>query len=265
MDYIEINEQFLTLEQGQIFVKQWKYKNTALLKKSPIILFHESLGSVALWRDFPEKLALATQRDIIAYDRLGFGHSSALIDPPDFNFVAKEAEETLPILLKKLGLNHFIVMGHSVGGGMASICAALYPQQCKALIAESAQSMVEEETLYGIRRAKVNFTNEKFLSRLAKYHADKTQWVLDAWTETWLSPEFKKWDLDAYLQRVHCPLLAIHGETDEYATIAQPKRFVDLAQGETELCLIEACGHFPHQEKQEQVLQSIQQFLKNID
>ena len=185
---------------------------------------------------------------MIAYDRLGFGQSSALIDPPDFNFVAKEAEETLPILLKQFGLNHFIVMGHSVGGGMASICAALYPQQCKALITESTQSMVEEETLDGIRRAKVNFSNEKFLSRLAKYHADKTQW-----------------DLDAYLKRVHCPLLAIHGEADEYATIAQPKRFVALAQGDTERCLIEACGHFPHQERQDQVLQSIQQFLKYID
>ncbi|OTG67709.1 alpha/beta hydrolase [Acinetobacter silvestris] len=235
------------------------------MNKAPIILFHESLGSVDLWRNFPEKLAIATQREVIAYDRLGFGKSTARHEALDFDFVRQEAKDVLPALLPFLGLKDFMVMGHSVGGGMATICAALYPLQCKALIAESAQSMVEELTLDGIRRAKVAFADEKFLNRLAKYHGDKTQWVLDAWTETWLSPEFVTWDLEAYLTQVHCPLLVIHGVADEYASLAQPKRFVDLAQGETTLCLIEECGHFPHQEKSEPVLRSIQNFLEKID
>ncbi|WP_416224379.1 alpha/beta fold hydrolase [Acinetobacter sp. ANC 4648] len=261
---METNEQFLTLAQGQIFIKQWKFKPSTHVDRAPIILFHESLGSVDLWRDFPEQLARVTQRNVIAYDRLGFGKSSARYKALNFNFVTQEATEVLPALLQLLGLNEFIVMGHSVGGGMATICAALYPIQCKALITEAAQSMVEELTLDGIRRAKVAFADEKFLNRLAKYHGDKTQWVLDAWTKTWLSPEFVTWDLEAYLTQVHCPLLAIHGEIDEYASLAQPKRLVALVQGETDLCLIEQCGHFPQQEKPEQVLSRIQKFLEKI-
>ena len=147
---------------------------------------------------------------------------------------------------------------------MAAVCAALYPFNCVALITESAQAMVEDVTLEGIRKAKVNFKNEKFFNRLAKYHADKTQWVLDAWTETWLNPAFAAWSLYRYLAQVCCPVLSIHGEQDEYATLAQPQRFVERVQGAAELCIIPECQHFPHQEKPEQVLQVIKQFLANI-
>ena len=43
--------------------------------KPPIVLFHESLGCIELWRDFPRKLSQITGREVIAYDRLGFGQS----------------------------------------------------------------------------------------------------------------------------------------------------------------------------------------------
>ncbi|OTG99711.1 alpha/beta fold hydrolase [Acinetobacter sp. ANC 4973] len=262
---MEIKEQYLELEQGQIFIKQWKFDRIDACQKSPIILFHESLGCVALWRDFPEKLALRTGRDVIAYDRLGFGQSSIQLKPLELDFVTEEGKKILPQILSHLALNDFVVMGHSVGGGMATICAALYPEHCKAVITESAQSVVEKITLEGIQKAKISFNDEKLFNRLAKYHADKTQWVLDAWTETWLSPQFVTWNLDYFLSKVQCPLLAIHGELDEYASIAQPKRFVELTQGINELCMIEDCGHFPHQQKPSEVLASIEKFLKNIE
>lgn len=253
----------IKIGKAELFAQHWQ-KDCTFEQKSPIILFHESLGSVELWRDFPEKLAMVTGRSVIAYDRLGFGCSSALDHPLAIDFVAQEAKSILPILLDHFQINTFIAMGHSVGGGMASVCAALYPRQCQALITVSAQSQVEDVTLAGIRQAKENFKNEKLFNRLAKYHADKTQWVLDAWTETWLSPDFVTWNLDEYLTLIECPLLAIHGEHDEYATLAQPRRFVERGQGENVLAIIEACGHFPHQEKQHEVLEVVEGFLKRI-
>ena len=265
LDKLEIIEDKIGVAQGEIFIKIWKVsENRSSVALAPIILFHESLGSVALWRNFPEKLALITGRDVIAYDRLGFGQSSRLEHPLQYSFVEDEARSILPEILKKYAINQFVVMGHSVGGGMASICAVLYPEQCQALISESAQSKVEQVTLDGIRVAKENFKNEKLLSRLAKYHADKTQWVLDAWTETWLSDAFANWNLDEYLVQITCPVLAIHGENDEYATLEQPRRFVDLSQGENELYILKDCGHFPHIEKQAEVLEVVKEFLSDI-
>lgn len=229
-----------------------------------LFYFHESLGSVELWHDFPAQLALATQRDVIAYDRIGFGKSSVQVHSLELNFIEQEVQDTFSFLFDALGINKFVAIGHSVGGGMAAVCAALYPFNCIALITESAQAMVEDVTLAGIRKAKVNFKNEKFFNRLAKYHVDKTPWILDAWTETWLNPAFAAWCLDRYLAQVRCPVLSIHGEQDEYATLTQPQRIVERVQGPAELCIIPECQHFPHQEKSEQVLQVIKQFLANI-
>lgn len=255
----------LPFHENQIYVKEWQPEPIHDANQACIILIHESLGSVALWKDFPKQLAEITQRRVFAYDRLGFGQSSALTDPLELNFVQLEAEQSFTQLIQYFKLEKFIVMGHSVGGGMASSCATIFPTQCKAVIVESAQSCVEEVTLAGIREAKINFKNEKLFQRLAKYHAEKTQWVLDAWTETWLSAEFKNWNLDQILPKVYCPMLILHGELDQYATLAQPQRFAELTRGEKQLVIIPDCGHFPHFEKTEIVLQSIQLFLNDTE
>ena len=166
---MDTKELYLEIPQGQIYVKRWIVDQKNSFQNAPIILFHESLGSVELWRDFPEQLALATQRDVIAYDRIGFGQSSVQAHSLELNFIEQEVQDTFSFLFDA------VAMGHSVGGGMAAVCAAWYPFNCVALITESAQAMVEDVTLAGIRKAKVNFKNEKFFNRLAKYHADKTQ------------------------------------------------------------------------------------------
>lgn len=103
-----------------------------------------------------------------------------------------------------------------------------------------------------------------FKYRLVKYHGNKTKWVIDAWTETWLSPEFSTWNLDDYIQEIHCPILVIHRVNDEYATLAQPQRFIDYAAStKKSLEILNNCEHFPHKEKEQEVLQIIQQFIKD--
>lgn len=265
MNEIAEIEHHLALIKHQIYVKEWRPNATQCLEKACIILLHESLGCVALWKDFPRKLAEVTQRRVIAYDRLGFGQSSALSHQLPLNFVTLEAEQTFASVVQKFDLKKFIVMGHSVGGGMASVCASVFPTLCKAVIVESAQSFVEAVTLTGIQEAKNNFQKEQLFQRLAKYHAEKTQWVLDAWTETWLSAEFQNWHLDDILPQVYCPMLIVHGEQDEYATLAQPQRFAELTQGEKKWVILSDCGHFPHFEKSSEVLNIIKNFLAEIE
>lgn len=259
----EVSESWIDVPSQQnikLYVKTWTPQS--LHNTTPIILLHDSLGSVQLWRDFPEQLAQITQRKVIAYDRLGFGQSSANPHTLTFHFVAEEATNSFTEILKQFDIQNFIVMGHSVGGGMATCCAAYYPERCKALITMSAQAMVEAKTISGICEAKVMFQQEGQLDRLKKYHGEKAQWVLDAWTETWLSDEFQTWQLDDYLKQVHCPLLTIHGELDEYGSVAQAQRFIDNTAGPSQINIISGAHHMPHKEQPEVVLEIIRDFLK---
>ena len=141
--------------------------------------------------------------------------------------------------------------------------AAAYPDRCCGVVTESAQAFVEDCTLEGIRAARKSFAGPGQLDRLRKYHGEKAAWVLSAWTETWLAPEFANWNLDGELRKVLCPLLAIHGDQDEYGTIRHPERIVSLAGESAESVLLTGCGHVPHREQEQAVLDAVARFVRN--
>ncbi len=258
MSAIVTRDHWIETPAGRLFARRWTPPEAA---GNPIVLMHDSLGCVALWRDFPELLAARTGREVIAYDRLGFGESDPNARVLDPGFVAEEAESGFVPLCEQLGIDRLVLFGHSVGGGMAAVCAARFPGACEALITESAQAFAEERTLSGIRDARDGFARPGQMERLARYHGDKAGWVLSAWVDTWLSEPFRGWSLDPVLPDVRCPLLALHGEDDEYGSRAHPDRFVALSGGEARALLIPGCGHVPHKEKPEVVLKAVADLL----
>lgn len=231
---------------GLLFAQVWV---PDLAQGSPLVLLHDSLGCVALWRDFPQKLAAATGRTVIAYDRLGFGNSAAHPSELALSFVADEAQQGFAQVLQYFGLENFVVLGHSVGGGMAICCAAHYPQACQGLVTIAAQTFVEDRTIAGIRSAQQQFAQPGGMERLAKYHGTKADWVLRAWTHTWLSAGFAHWRLDGVLPQVCCPTLAIHGALDEYGSNTHPQMIASTVQGPASLEILPGCGHLPHKEQ----------------
>ncbi|MBJ7329214.1 MAG: alpha/beta hydrolase [Solirubrobacteraceae bacterium] len=243
-----------------LFAQRWEPREPSG-EATPIVLFHDSLGCVELWRDFPAALAAATGQPVVAYDRLGFGRSPAHPGPPDLDFIAGEARSGFPALCDQLGIEAFIGFGHSVGGGMALHCAAQHPDRCVAVVTEAAQAFVEDRTTAGIREAKAGFLAPGGLARLERYHGDKARWVLDAWTETWLSAAFADWSLDAVLPEVRCPVLALHGELDEYGSTAHPERIAALAGGPASAEILAGAHHVPHRERQDEVLTLTRRFL----
>ncbi len=247
---------------GKLFARSWAYGDPA--GRAPIVLLHDSLGCVALWGTFAQTLARATNRRVIAYDRAGFGASDARADRPGAQFVRDEAVRYFPALCEHLAIDRFIAFGHSVGGGMAIECAALHAAQCAALVSEAAQTFVEDLTRAGIRAAQAQFRDPAQFARLARYHGDKTQWVLDAWIETWLSPEFADWSLDAVLPRVACPTLAIHGSLDEYGTRVHPERIAASVSGPARATIMEGVRHVPHREREAQVAAMVAEFLQPL-
>jgi pimeloyl-ACP methyl ester carboxylesterase len=264
MSGLVTREQNVLTRRGRIYAKLWTPSGVSS-SRPPIVLFHDSLGCVSLWRAFPEHLSAVTQRPVWAYDRLGFGLSDPYPSPLTLDFVAEEPRTTFADLRAALALERFIAFGHSVGGAMAIATAATFPEACQALITESAQVFVEELTLESIRHAREAFAEKGQLERVKKYHGEKAAWVLGAWTESWLSPGFDISRPMEVLPRVRCPTLALHGAQDEYGTLRHPETIAALAAGPVTSAVLMDCAHVPHREKEGEVLQAISTFLARLE
>jgi pimeloyl-ACP methyl ester carboxylesterase len=249
---------FFNIPEGAIYAKKWIPKD--LQYNVPVVLLHDSLGSVDLWGDFPEKLADYLSRIVFAYDRLGFGKSSARDAQPSKEFIWEEADIYFPYIKKALSLDKYILFGHSVGGTM-SIAIAASHTDCIAVITEASQAFVEDLTISGIKNAQKAFQKPGQIERIEKWHGNKAEWVLRAWTDVWLSPEFASWSLAPCIGKVRCPVLAIHGDKDEYGSKSFPEFISGKVGGESEMAILKNCGHFPHRERLQEVMDRVASFL----
>ena len=260
---INTTQYYVETPDGLLLARCWQPEK-AEPAGSTIVLFHDSLGSIELWRDFPKQLSTRTGKPVVAYDRLGFGKSDPHPGQLQSGFIRDEADTGLSYVREALGIGRMILFGHSVGGAMAVACGAAFTHQADAVVTLSAQAFVEERTRAGIRQAMTTFAGEGQIERLARYHGDKAQWVLDAWSGTWLASEFATWTLDDALRRLSCPLLALHGDRDEYGSQAHPRRISRLAGGRSRFVISKDCGHLPIREKPETVLQLTDTFIRAL-
>ncbi len=253
-------DHWIALPAGRVFAREWPAP-TGASDRAPLLLMHDSLGCVELWRDLPALLRDATGRRVIAYDRLGFGRSDARTSPPSLDFVAEEATTGFAAVREQLGVGRFAVLGHSVGGGMSVNIAATWAADCEALVTIAAQAMVEERTLAGLRAARTSFADPSQRERLARHHGDKAAWVLGAWHDTWLDPAFADWSLAPVLPRVACKVLTLHGADDEYGSAAHPRMIGERVAGPAIVEILPGVGHMPHRERPDDVVRRVAEFL----
>ncbi|MGN7871797.1 alpha/beta fold hydrolase [Paracoccus sp. 22332] len=168
----------------------------------------------------------------------------------------------MPYLCSALDLQRVIACGHSIGGGMVIETAAQHAELVVAAVTIAAQAFVEGRTRAGIEDARRAFSDPTALQRLARYHGEKARWVVDAWTETWLAPGFADWSLARALPRVTCPVLAIHGEKDEYGSKAHPERIADGPS--RQMHMLPGTGHVIHRECPQDLAQIISGFLAEV-
>jgi pimeloyl-ACP methyl ester carboxylesterase len=227
-----------------------------------LVLLHEGLGSIAMWRDFPERLAHATASRVVVYSRHGYGNSDPLTTPRTPRYMHDEAERTLPELLDALAIKHPILVGHSDGGSIALIHAGSGARAVAGIVAMAPHVFVEDVSIASIAMARDAFRTTRLRSRLGRYHADVDGAFL-GWNDIWLSAAFREWNIEAYLPRVACPVLAIQGEDDEYGTMEQLARIAEAAPDVRRLKLAD-CRHSPHRDQPDAVLAAIARFVDRV-
>lgn len=226
-----------------------------------LVFLHHALGSVTTWRDFPQRLADATRLPAFSYSRLGHGRSGPADSNRALDYLDHEAFEVLPRVLREAGIAEPILVGHSDGATIALLHASMPASPSRALVVEAPHIFVEDRTVAGIEVAAVEYRTTKLRERLMRHHGDNTDDVFAAWADTWRKPAFRSWNCEHHLPAIRCPTLLVQGIDDEYGTPLQIERIRDRVSGPVEMALIPACGHFPHQEKADETLAVMAQFV----
>lgn len=231
--------------------------------KPTLVLLHEGLGSVQLWKSFPDKLAEATGCRLLVYSRYGYGWSEVLEQPQDLDYMHKEALESLPEVLDRLEIEDPVLVGHSDGASISLIHAGGAGRPVKAVICMAPHVFVEEITTSSIEQAKEVFKSTNLGERMAPYHQDPetTFW---GWNDIWLHPEFKHWNIEEYLPAIEIPVLLIQGADDEYGTLAQLEAITEQVRGRVEQLVLPSCKHSPHRDQEGAVLSGIADFVATL-
>lgn len=229
----------------------------------PVVVFlHEGLGSVSMWKDFPESFCAANRMRGLVYSRYGYGNSTPrpAHERWPVDFMHRQAQEVLPALLDALGIEQPWLFGHSDGGSIALLYAARFPDKVAGAIVVAPHIFVEDVSVTSIRAARAAYLSQGLKPRLARHHADVDS-AFWGWNDIWLDDAFRAWNIEADLQKIRCPLLAVQGENDEYGTLEQVRGIARQAP-QAELLVLPRCGHAPHRDQPEALIREAGEFIR---
>jgi Predicted hydrolases or acyltransferases (alpha/beta hydrolase superfamily) len=230
-----------------------------------IVLLHEGLGCIDMWRRFPQRLADATGLGVFAWSRAGFGRSDPIRLPRPLDYLEQEAQEAMPAVLAAAGLDRVILVGHSDGGTIALLYAGgPNRERVAGLVTMAAHVFVEDVTIEGILVTKRQYETGDLATKLRRWHDDNLEGAFFGWCDTWLDPGFRDWTIEAALPAISAPALVIQGADDEYGTPAQVEAIVRGVGGPAAPLLLEGVGHAPHAEAAEAVIAAIARFVEPL-
>jgi len=232
------------------------------LNRPPLVFLHQGLGCVALWGDFPARVAHATGCRTLVYSRYGYGQSDVVEGPREVDYMHREALEALPELLAALDIERPVLIGHSDGGTIALIYAGAGLRPLAGVVSMAAHVFVEDVSVASTKAVRLAYETTDMPKKLGRYHRDVDK-TFYSWTAIWLDPGLHDWNVEEYLTGITCPLLVIQGEEDEYGTIKQVEAIVAQVPGSRQLFLPN-CGHSPHKDQPETILAAIVDFVDGV-
>lgn len=234
----------------------------AVKAETPVMVFlHEGLGSVALWKSFPDTMCRHLQIRGLVYSRPGYGASTprAIDEHWDVDFMHKQATDILPALLEALNIKRPWLFGHSDGGSIALLYAARFPDALAGAIVVAPHIFVEDLSVTSLSATREAYLHQGLREKLAHYHDDVDS-AFFGWSDIWLSPAFRSWNITEELSAIRCPLLAIQGRQDEYGSMQQI--FGVRSQcPESHVLELDACGHAPHRDQPARVMATVTDFM----
>jgi pimeloyl-ACP methyl ester carboxylesterase len=232
---------------------------------APLVVFlHEGLGSVAMWKEFPERLCAAGGFRGLVFSRPAYGRSTPRPEDElwDLDFMHQQAHEVLPAFFESIGLAELPwLLGHSDGGSIALLHAARFPTTVAGLVLMAPHIFVEDVTVANIEVARTAYTTTDLPQKLGRYH-DSVDSAFWGWNRIWLHPPFRQWNIESELDTIRCPVLAIQGVDDEYGTLQQIRGIAERVP-QTQLRELPDCGHSPHRDQPEQVIAETVSFINN--
>ncbi|CAA7627473.1 alpha/beta fold hydrolase [Magnetospirillum sp. SS-4] len=252
---IDLGDQFL----------EYKWLHPTAAGRPTLMLLHEGLGCVAIWKGFPERLAEATGCGVFVYSRAGYGKSSPVTVPRPLTYMHHEGLDVLPRLLAHLGLGDVVLVGHSDGASISLIHAGGTPAETvRGVVAMAPHVMNEEVCVASIRLARTAYQTGDLRSRLLPLHHDNVDCAFWGWNHAWLDPDFMRWNLEEYLPGIRVPLMVIQGRDDEYGSSVQYESIRAKAGAGAEVVLLDHCRHSPHKDQPEAVLAAITRYVVSI-
>ncbi len=225
-----------------------------------LVFLHEGLGCVEHWRDFPRQISAQTGFGAFAYSRLGYGRSDSVELPRPLRYMHDEAQ-LLPEVLRAVGIEEALLIGQSDGASIAIIYAGSgHRSGLRGLILEAPHVFAEEVGLQSIDAARKAFLTTDLPAKLAKYHGQNVEVAFWGWNRAWLDPGFRSWNLESYLPGIQVPTLVIQGKDDQFGTVKQVEAVKQQAGSPVEVLLLPGCGHAPHRDQPEAVLEAISRF-----
>jgi pimeloyl-ACP methyl ester carboxylesterase len=229
-----------------------------------IVMLHEGLGSVGLWGDFPDKIATATDAGVFVYSRAGYGKSAPGKLPRTTRFMHEEACDVLPRVLEAIGFQRGFLLGHSDGGSIAAIYAgSVQDHRVRGLVLIAPHFFTEDMGLAEVARAREAFISGNFRDKLSRWHAD-VDGAFRSWSEPWLDPQFRKWDITESLGYIRVPLLIVQGEADQYGTLKQLKAAQEACYCPVETAVLPGVRHVPQREAPELTLKIVVDFINRL-
>jgi pimeloyl-ACP methyl ester carboxylesterase len=229
-----------------------------------LVLLHEGLGSVAMWKDFPKALAERTGCGVLVYSRPGYGQSDPVPLPRPVTYMHDEAEHVLPAVLDQAGIRKAILIGHSDGASIATLYAGGRQDfRIRGLVLMAPHFFVEEMGLQAIAAAKRAYETGDLRARLARYHRD-VDVAFRGWNDAWLDPDFRGFRIDDAVAHIRVPILIIQGEADAYGTAAQVEHAEQEAYCPVVVAMLPDCGHSPQIDQAEATLGAITDFVRRI-
>ena len=229
-----------------------------------IVMLHEGLGSVSMWKGFPEAVAGATGHGVLAYSRAGYGRSDRAELPRPLDYMTREAVDVLPGALDAAGIRRAVLLGHSDGATIAAIHGGqVADPRVRGLILIAPHFFTEPVGLAAIAEARGAFEAGDLRARLARHHDDPDH-AFRGWNDAWLDPAFAAWNVADVIDYLRIPVLAIQGRDDQYGTLAQIDEIETRIYSPFERAILDA-HHAPHLEAPEATLAAVAEFAARLD